>query len=274
MKRESNSYSIKLGFYNVSLLLDLQKHFCTLQIPSYSLSSMLDENWKDHINLWIGMFACISYFSFRSMLVSCIIRIFHLIYFFFPVSTISTFQIKIGMHFLIFFWRSFKDNIYIVISFHSLRRIYFVWANRDLPLRYNREEHCPTVIKAVFSAAVPFGKGFWEFDLYLPLKLQLPPPPPPNAWVVFEIREKQNKTMFSGRLISLISFFLFLRCSWRWMRVLWSRWMFMRKHWLMKPSNVPDRCHPGRGPPPWALLASFPTSLLTWLVGHWVFPLL
>lgn len=189
------------------------------------------------------MFACISYFSFRSMLVSCIIRIFHVIYFFFPVSTISTFQIKIGMHFLIFFWRSFKDNIYIVISFHSLRRIYFVWANRDLPLRYNREEHCPTVIKAVFSAAVPFGKGFWKFDLYLPLKLQLPPPPPPNAWVVFEIREKQNKTMFSGRLIILISFFLFLRCSWCWMRVLWSRWMFMRKHWLMKPSNVPNRCH-------------------------------
>lgn len=128
-------------------------------------------------------------------------------FFFFPVSTISTFQIKFGMHFLIFFWRSFKDNIYIVISFHSLRRIYFVWANRDLPLRYNREEHCPTVIKAVFRATVPFGKGFWDSDLYLPLKLQLPPPQPLNAWVVFEIREKQTKTIFSGRLIVLISFF-------------------------------------------------------------------
>lgn len=164
MKRKSNSYSVKLDFHNISLLLDLQKYFCTLQIPCYSLSSMPDENWKDHINLWIGIFAYISYFSFHSMLLSCIIRIFHLIIFF-PVSTISTFQIKFGMHFLIFFWRSFKDNIYIVISFHSLRRICFVWANRDLPLRYNREEHCPTVIKAVFRAAVPFGKGFRDWPL-------------------------------------------------------------------------------------------------------------
>lgn len=74
------------------------------------------------------------------------------------VST-STFQIKFGMNFLIFFWRSFKDNINTVISLHSLRRIYFVGANRDLPLRYNRE-HCPTVIKAVFRAVSPLGKGF------------------------------------------------------------------------------------------------------------------
>lgn len=101
-------------------------------------------------------------------------------YFFSTVSTTSTFQIKFGMHFLIFFWRSFKDNINTVISFHSLRRIYFVRANRDLPLRYNRE-HCPTVIKAVFRAAGPFGKGFRDFDLYLLLKLQLPPPSPPNT---------------------------------------------------------------------------------------------
>lgn len=81
-KRKSNSYPIKLGFYNISLLLDLQKYFCTLQIPCYSLSSMLYENWKDHINLWIGVFVCISYFPFHSILVNCIIRIFYLIIFF------------------------------------------------------------------------------------------------------------------------------------------------------------------------------------------------
>lgn len=82
LKRKSYCHSIKLGFYNISLLLDLQKYFCTLQIPCYSLSSVLDENRKDHINLWIGMFACISYFSFHSNLVNCIIRIFNLIIFF------------------------------------------------------------------------------------------------------------------------------------------------------------------------------------------------
>ena len=82
MKRKSNSYPIKLGFYNISLLLDLQKYFCTLWIPCYSLSSMLYENWKDHINLWIGIFVCISYFPFHSILMNCIIRIFHLIIFF------------------------------------------------------------------------------------------------------------------------------------------------------------------------------------------------
>lgn len=218
MKRKSNSYPIKLGFYNVSLLLDLQKYFCTLQIPCYSLSSMLYENWKDHINLWIGMFVCVSYFPFHSILVNCIIRIFHLIIFFSTVSTTSTFQIKFGMHFLIFFWRSFKDNINTVISFHSLRRIYFVRANRDLPLRYNRE-HCSTVIKAVFRAAGPFAKGFWDFDLYLLFKLQLPPPLPPTTWLVFKIREKQNETKFAGRLIISIPFFF----SWD---VGSSRWEF------------------------------------------------
>lgn len=82
LKRKSNSCPIKLGFYNISLLLDLQKYFCTLQILCNSLSSMLYENWKDHINLWIGMFVCISYFPFHFVLVNCIISIFHLIIFF------------------------------------------------------------------------------------------------------------------------------------------------------------------------------------------------
>lgn len=166
MKRKSNSCPIKLGFYNISLLLDLQKYFCTLQILCNSLSSMLYENWKDHINLWIGMFVCISYFPFHISL--CIGELYNQYissdYLFSTVSTTSTFQIKFGMHFLIFFWRSFKDNINTVISFHSLRRIYFVQANRDLPLRYNRE-HCPTVIEAVFRAAGPFGRGFWDWPL-------------------------------------------------------------------------------------------------------------
>lgn len=114
-------------------------------------------------------------------------------YFFSTVSTTSTFQIKFGMHFLIFFWRSFKDNINNVISFHSLRRIHFVWANRDLPLRYNRE-HFPTVIKAVFRAAGPFGKGLWDFDFYLLLKLKLPPPSPPNTCLRNKRKAKQSNT--------------------------------------------------------------------------------
>lgn len=137
-------------------------------------------------------------------------------YFFSSVSATSTFQIKFGMHFLIFFWRSFKGNINTVISFHSLRRIYFVQANRDLPLRYNRE-HCPTVIKAVFRAAGPFGKGFWDFDLYLLYRLQLPSPSHPNTHLRNKRKAKQNN--LAGRLIMLIPFFF----SWG---VVSARWEF------------------------------------------------
>lgn len=43
MKKKSNSYLINSDFYYISLL-DLLKYFSTLQIPWYSLSSVLDEN--------------------------------------------------------------------------------------------------------------------------------------------------------------------------------------------------------------------------------------
>lgn len=145
---------------------------------------------------------CISCFSLHSMFMNCIIRIFHLIIFF----SLSVQQVHFKSSLVCISWFSFGSHSKTI---STLSTHFILWGESilfeptDLPLRYNRQEHCPTVIKAVFRAAVPFGKGFW--DLYLPLKLQLPPPPSPSVRVVFYIREKQNKTMFSGRLITLIS---------------------------------------------------------------------
>lgn len=98
LKRKSNSNSIRSGFYNISLL-DLQKY--TAVHCWYALSSVLDKNWKYYIDLRIGLIACYFLF-FVSLYVGELYNQDISSNYLVPVCTISTFQTKFGIHFLIF----------------------------------------------------------------------------------------------------------------------------------------------------------------------------